>query len=506
MRKTLSYKSKKRRLYFATVFLSLFLIVGIPVETARAACCAADAVTAANTSNSFVSWLTQIGLSAATVTDILSILNFFQNNIAPAIAAQTTANVSTGIFQQLATYNAASYQASMGMYAQSTKMAAQNQQNAILSNQSNACQWSVLGQSIDQADQCVGALAATLQVMLSHDCKGKLANCRGPGRPKERFNDLCQLGFVSPQDAANFPQDNCQPPPQNDMTYIGRHKNYLACLLADQMPLPPSVCILADGYVSFSGPPPGQQCQQGTGNNAAALYNPDVSQSALAWVGCYKACENLDPGDDKTPFVTNGNPTSADYETYMKEQAPDAGRLGLRAACMNALWERTAIPQSTAGVTQLIGNGNSTNTINNCAQAQAAVCSNMFNSANPNGMFDPGGGMGPANYVNVPTGVGGQTGVGIQGDQAVQNCFNAGAGLSTVNRERIISERCQDTNYMGQRGSHVKDGSVIEQDANFTCNKERTDWEEKKKQEIRVLLPLFFNAFKANRGDADPVP
>lgn len=495
MKKPSPYRPKRRRLCF--VFFFLFLMAMAPMHKAVAQCCAADAVTAANTSNSFASWLSQLGLSAEMIANIIAIYNYFQNNIAPALASQTTSTVATNIFLQNTLHNLGTYLANYYQVVAQQILAAINMQKKVIPNQSIAAQWQVLGQSIDQADQCVGWVAAAQQVMVTQDCTGPGANCSGPGRATEARQDLCHLGFISQNQSFMCTDTNYQAPPDN--SYADRDKNYSYCLNADQMSLPPAVCILKDGYISWSAPD-GQNCQQGQGNAVATLYNQDISQSQLAWIACYKACEYLAP-QDQPQFYLDHPPTVNDDRTFMDLRRANVGHLGLQALCMKALWERTAVPQSAAGVTQLIGGGgNNTNTITNCAQAQTAVCYNMERPANPNSAYEPGGSTGPPNFNTGTTGVGGTTGIGIQSDQYLQNCVTNGAGLSTVNRERILAERCQDTNFIGQMANWERDASQVEHNASFECVRLWRDWNDKKDQEIRDLLPQFENAVKERQA------
>ena len=193
-------------------------------------------------------------------------MGFFTSTLGPSVAGVAGAVNAGNLSVNNTLHNVGTYTVNGYQQVNQTTLGAQHSADATLPNQSAACQWAAVGQAKGLIDQNVVWLAAAHGTMMGADCKGSQANCPGPGRKWEQLNDLCQLGFLNKTEYGTLLKNmSCPDPPDltgGNSNYWDRDENLAAGLAAYQMPLPPSVCVLPDGYLSFTGPTNSKiQCQ-----------------------------------------------------------------------------------------------------------------------------------------------------------------------------------------------------------------------------------------------------
>jgi len=473
------------------LILALFFVSLTPVPASAQCCNPADSAALATiakntTQDSTVNWLKDLGVLGDIFKTISDTLNFFQSLLAPLLGqgfgAVTAAITGTNMGVAGSIYNLGDFLNQNGRYNNQIMQTADQMKDATLPSQSAACQWAQASITKQQMDQSVAWIAAAHGTLQAGDCRGGQANCPGPGRKWEQLSDLCQLGFIKTSEYGDLLQNqNCTTPPEDG--YVDRDENFAAGLAALQMPLPPNACVLPDGYVSFSGPPPGSglTCKSGAGVAPGTLFDGDPTKSALAWIAFYKACENLDSDEDiPSVYATGRGATTLDVGKIMDGRKLSMAKGGLRGECIKALWERTACPQGSGAVAQAVGGAM------NCADVQLQHCKNMANDVTSAGTH-PDGGDG-----NAPTWTSNDSGVGIKDDPYLQGCLNNGTGLSPLMRDSIEAHRCSYTSYLSNGlANRSRDSNQLEHDADFPCREAEERFAARLRDESAALIQLL---------------
>ncbi|MGE3623822.1 MAG: hypothetical protein AB7H77_08135, partial [Bdellovibrionales bacterium] len=390
----------------------------------------------AATTASTAAQVAQYGIIASILSGIVSVFRFLQQVVLPSgFSAVTSAINGFNLTLNNQYSNVADYLAQANQGSKRQSIVAEEQADSVLADQDTVCAVNQLQQHLRELEVAMRQLSLADNALDIADCQGPNANCPSPKRNYWKIQDECQLGLTSPTDSGDLAQQmGCAAPA--DITIANRQTALAAALAWHQYPLA-SACVLPDGF-RFFGPNPPAACRGGSSSTGpgAAQANADPAQNSLAWAAFYKFCQSLASGQ-QTGIVTQGRPiTSNDIERYLANSNAIAATGSAQQYCKEALWQRTACPASNPSMARALG-GNSTPD-DNCHALQVRVCNDLKTAPNPQRRDLAG----TAGQRQTST----QTGMGISGDAALQNCERD--GLSLMKIYHILANRCADNNYV----------------------------------------------------------
>jgi hypothetical protein len=434
--------AKQFRIWVAMIFLGLFCVIAMTPKPAEAQ----YVVTVVSNPADQTNWLTQLANDTKDIAVLGDIFSFLANNVAPLISAGNGSIIgglqvmTTGIF------NASQAIMDNTRFTAQITFAAQRAAASTLSPLTGVCAANYRAMAYDKAQNARMAIqhAAEVQEVLKN--KGVGAN-NGPVLSAERMADVCALGFVTANEYGSLPQQlgNCTPDPlypDADELESSLFGNFL------QFPVPKSIIVTADQNIFFALKqiPPGARVLP----NGGGSPNPTDSSGGVAgekdFIAAYKYCMSL-PAQTPTPVYSSGSTpaTLSAIENMDADRRNAAQGAGARAACLGALWFRTACPANSQDNFKALSGSS-----DNCHNNQVALCNSLRNCPNA-GVTQPAApGSPPAPpctnaFVNpgdsqpVP-------GMGITDNPYLKDCDTN--GLSQAMYESIESNPCMSQAYM----------------------------------------------------------
>jgi len=481
-----------KRLLIAAAILAFFAAF-VPVS-AYAGCCVTTTVTDTTTTPAVSAFQgVQTGLLAglngiftALSTFLSTVFTFLQEALIGAISSATT---SSGMLISDMLTKHGDYVVNSLQTIHQQHLTAVQQANATMSNQSMACAVQGYLQAKEQMYHNAHGINGSFTALIAlGECKGVNASCSTSGRVRERFYDLCYLGFLPKQKYGDMLTTlDC-----GDITtqsggqrYIDAQSNVNILFDYDQFPAIQG-CILQDGYPYFSGKAfPGMTggCQSGTTMTAPPALTGDPTQDPMAWVAAYKFCEGL-KGTPKTPISTGGGRaiTLVDMQRVLEDTEEETMNLAGSPyeLCKHYLWERTAYGSgSNANATAVGGDTGNTDQMNLC----------QIMNASPNaGGVDLAGTNGIAQILSAAPG---STGLGLNDSPLVNKCVTANAGISPLAAMQAEAYKCGSPTHHAAQAANAASAATHESDSIGPCLHDATAYQKYVDHEKETLLEVI---------------